>query len=166
MALAFVVPFAVFAAAGAHFVAIWHEGPVDGFDYWLRICTSPELFVFVFFMMSDPKTAARTPRGRVVYGLATALLASALVVFQTTEFGIKLAILASLTVSCALVPLLEDVAAGRSLTRGRSLSALRRPALLAVVIIAIAAPLDTLALTGDHQIPLIERGLVGKLHAQ
>jgi Na+-translocating ferredoxin:NAD+ oxidoreductase RnfD subunit len=55
----------------------------------------------VFFMMSDPATAARTPAGRIVYGAAT------LIFFQPTEFGIKVAILSSLTLVCALVPLIE-----------------------------------------------------------
>jgi hypothetical protein len=45
MALSFLVPFAaliaIFAASGQSFVAIWHEGPVSGFDYWVKICTSP-----------------------------------------------------------------------------------------------------------------------------
>lgn len=30
-----------FAASGRSFLAIWHEGPISGFDYWLNICTSP-----------------------------------------------------------------------------------------------------------------------------
>lgn len=111
MALAFLVPFtaliAAFAAAGRSFVAIWSEDPISGFDYWLRICASPELLVFVCFMMSDPATAAKTPVGRTIYGAATAVVAAGLVYFQPTEFGIKVAILASLTVVCALVPLIE-----------------------------------------------------------
>jgi Na+-translocating ferredoxin:NAD+ oxidoreductase RnfD subunit len=164
MALAFLVPFtaivAVLAAAGASFVAVWHEGEISGASYWAYISTSPELLIFVFFMMSDPKTAPRPGRPRIVYGVVTAVVAGALIAPQTTEFGVKVAILAGLTVSCALVPLLEDWA------RRRRPWSLRRPAALAVVIIAIATPLDTLALTGDESIELIERGLVDKPNAQ
>jgi hypothetical protein len=65
MALAFLVPFAaliaIFAATGPSFIAIWHQDPIGGFDYWVKICASPELLVFVCFMMSDPATAAKTP---------------------------------------------------------------------------------------------------------
>jgi hypothetical protein len=58
MVVAFLVPFsaliAVFAATGQSFIAIWHDGPVDGLSYWLNVAVSPEVLVFVFFMMSDP----------------------------------------------------------------------------------------------------------------
>ena len=168
MAVAFLIPFSLLvglcALAGAEFVAVWREQPVSGFDYWVYICTSPELFVFVFFMMSDPKTAARSPRGRVIFGVVTAVLATALLGFQDTEYGVKVAILAGLTASCALVPMIEDVAAGRDWRR--PLAALRSPGVAAVVIIAVAVPIDTLALTANDDIALIERGLVGKLNAQ
>ena len=111
MALSFLVPFAaliaIFAASGQSFLATWHDGPVGGASYWLNICASPELLIFVFFMMSDPKTAPRGPVARLIFGAITALVAGALVVFQPTEFGVKVAILASLTVACALVPLIE-----------------------------------------------------------
>ncbi|MGI8411605.1 MAG: RnfABCDGE type electron transport complex subunit D, partial [Solirubrobacteraceae bacterium] len=109
MALAFLIPFAalvgVLAAGGQSFIAIWHTGPVSGASYWLDICLSPEVLIFVFFMMPDPKTAPRTRPGQIVFGTGTALLAVGLLALQPTEFGIKIAILASLTVSCALSPL-------------------------------------------------------------
>ncbi len=111
MALAFLLPFvvlmALFAAGGRSFVAIWSEQAIGGFDYWLYICTSPELLIFVFFMMSDPGTAPKGKLARVLYGVGTALVASALILFQPTEYGIKVAILASLTTVCAIVPLIE-----------------------------------------------------------
>lgn len=185
MALSFLVPFcaliAIFAALGKSFVAIWSETPISGFDYWLKICTSPELFVFVFFMMSDPATAAKTPRARVAYGAATALVAAALVFVQPTEYGIKVAILASLTVICALVPMI-DAAARR--TSGRrdaayaspsgperrwspllDLRALR-PATVAVAIIAVTAVVGTAALADNQDLIYIERGLTGPRNAQ
>ncbi len=78
MAVSFLVPLAVLvgllAASGQRFVAIWHDGPVAGLSYWSTIAWSPEVLIFVFFMISDPQTAPRSPRGRVVYGVLTALV--------------------------------------------------------------------------------------------
>jgi Na+-translocating ferredoxin:NAD+ oxidoreductase RnfD subunit len=185
MALSFLVPFAaliaIFAASGQSFVAIWHEGPVSGLDYWVKICTSPELLVFVCFMMSDPATAAKTPVARIVYGAATAVVAAALIFFQPTEFGIKVAILSSLTLVCALVPLIEaatrrfqgerrspsDTAPAEPLPLSSRLGAgALRPVSIAVVIIAVTAVAGTVALAGDENLFYIERGLTGPLNAQ
>ncbi len=173
MAVSFLIPFtaliAIFAASGQSFVAIWQEGQISGFDYWLKICTSPELLVFVFFMMSDPATAAKTPQGRIIYGAATAIVAAALVYFQPTEFGIKVAILASLTLVCALVPLIDAAAARRPepLRPSRWLGApALKPASIAVVIIAVTAVVGTAALADNKDLTYIEQGLVGKRNAQ
>jgi hypothetical protein len=177
MAIAFLVPFtvliAIFAAGGQSFLAIWHEGPVSGLDYWLRICTSPELFVFVCFMMSDPATAAKTPAGRMIYGAATAVVAAALVLVQPTEYGIKVAILASLTVVCAAVPLIdalarrlrEPAAGPRPRLRIRR-EELLRPVTLAVVIIVATAAIGTAALADNDELIYIEQGLTGPRNAQ
>lgn len=182
MALAFLVPFtaliAAFAAAGRSFVAIWSEDPISGFDYWLRICASPELLVFVCFMMSDPATAAKTPVGRTIYGAATAVVAAGLVYFQPTEFGIKVAILASLTVVCALVPLIE-LAARRLRQRSEHdevpglASSLRTlgagafgPTRIAVILITVTAVVGTAALAQNRDLIFIERGLTGPRNAQ
>ncbi|MCP9490522.1 MAG: hypothetical protein MSC31_11690 [Solirubrobacteraceae bacterium MAG38_C4-C5] len=185
MALAFLVPFTaligVFAATGQSFVAIWQEGPISGFDYWVKICTSPELLVFVCFMMSDPATAARTPVSRIIYGAATAVVAAALVFFQPTEFGIKVAILSSLTLTCALVPVIEAVTrrlqrgpgspseaspAQPPPLRGRLGAGALRPASIAVVIIALTAVVGTAALADNKDLYYIERGLTGPVNAQ
>lgn len=193
MAMAFLVTFAVltgiFALAGHSFIAIWHVGPVSGMQYWANLAISPEVMVFVFFMISDPQTAPKARSGRIVYGAAIAAVAATLIYFQRTEFGIKVAILTSLTVICALVPFIE--AASRRLqaragqvptpTPGpavgdgeearprlgeRLAAAARRPAVIAAVIIAVAAPLDAAAFSHNKQVVLIERGEVGHRNAQ
>jgi len=171
MALSFLATFGVligiFAAAGHSFIAIWHDGPVRGASYWFDIAVSPEVLVFVFFMMSDPQTTPKTARGRVVFGTATALVAAALIFFQPTEFGIKLAILSSLTVTCAQVPLIERVGSRIEWPSWRSLIAgAITPAVIAAAIIAIAAPADTAALAANKQLVNIERGLTGPRNAQ
>lgn len=183
MALSFLVPFgaliAIFAAAGNSFVAIWSQTPISGFDYWLKICTSPELLVFVFFMMSDPATAAKTPRGRIIYGAATALVAAGLVSAQPTEYGIKVAILASLTLVCAFVPMID--AAARRVSARRDALAHAPPAArrlrpaglravsattIAVAMIAVTAVVGTAALADNRDLVYIERGLTGPRNAQ
>jgi Na+-translocating ferredoxin:NAD+ oxidoreductase RnfD subunit len=174
MALAFLIPFAIvivgFALAGQSFLATWHQGPVEGASYWSNICASPELLIFVFFMMSDPKTAPRAPAARIAFGLLTALIAGALIVFQPTEYGVKVALLASLTASCALVPLLERLLSGardeRPRPRLRRPVPARAPALLAVAIIAVAAIVDTGALAGNRDVTFLERGLTGTHNPQ
>ncbi|HWB72485.1 MAG TPA: RnfABCDGE type electron transport complex subunit D [Egibacteraceae bacterium] len=178
MALAFLLPYAaligVFAASGRSFYAIWHPGPVSGAFYWVNIVLSPEVLIFVFFMMSDPQTAPKTPVGRIIYGVATALVAAGLIFFQPTEFGVKLGILSSLTVTCALVPMIER--ASRWLQRRghqgaivqpsdprplprRLAEAALKPSVVAAAIIAVAAPVDTAALADNHELILIEQGL-------
>jgi len=185
MAVSFLVTFAVltgaFALGGRSFIAIWHVGPVGGLQYWANLALSPELMVFVFFMISDPQTAPKARLGRIVYGAATATVAAALIFFQPTEFGIKVAILSSLAVVCALVPFIQSWALRREQRRtsvierqpatttplrSRVSAGLRRPAVIAALIIAVAAPLDTMALAGNKQVVLIERGEVGKANAQ
>lgn len=175
----------VLAAGGQSFIAIWHTGPVSGASYWLDICLSPEVLIFVFFMMSDPKTAPRTRAGQIVFGAGTAVLAAGLLVLQPTEFGIKVAILASLTVSCALSPLIaaalrriklprvgdalpaREIPSSGSPSWVRSLTrSLREPAIIAAAVIAVAAPIDTIALRSDAQISYIEQGLTGSHNPQ
>ena len=181
MAVSFLATFAVLvgilAVGEREFVAIWHDGSISGLSYWTNIALSPELLIFVFFMVSDPQTAPKAPWGRVIYGTATAALAAGLLSFQTTEFAIKLSILSSLTVVCALVPLIESVvrrlqaepephpaaALSSSLPRLRQMaSAARNPVIVAAAVITLAAPINTAALADDQEILLIERGLAGK----
>jgi Na+-translocating ferredoxin:NAD+ oxidoreductase RnfD subunit len=173
MAGAFVGTFAVlvgaFALAGRSFIAIWHQGPISGLPYWANIVVSPEVLVFVFFMISDPQTAPKSPRGRIAYGVGTAVVAAALLYFQHTEFGVKLSILSSLTLLCALVPFIERAiarkAAGARLGRpslARVKVALAKPAVAAALVVAVAAPVDTARLVANHQLTSIERGQTGR----
>ncbi|MDQ6783863.1 MAG: hypothetical protein M3063_10545 [Actinomycetota bacterium] len=183
MATAFVVTFTVliglFALGGASFIAIWHQGPISGLAFWGLVALSPEVLVFVFFMMSDPQTAPKAPGARVRYGAATAVVAAILLAFQPTEFGIKLAILASLTAACAVVPIIERLADRLHRRNLRGVAAqprparpwwkwqgARTPALAAVVIIAFAATVNTVALAHNTQVINIERGVTGSHNPQ
>ena len=47
----------------ASMVARWHLGPVSGGYLWRMLVTSAEVMVFLFFMITDPKTAPRRTAG-------------------------------------------------------------------------------------------------------
>jgi Na+-transporting NADH:ubiquinone oxidoreductase subunit NqrB len=164
----------LFALFGRTYYASWHHGPVGGSFYWLTIAMSPELLIFVFFMITDPQTAPKSATGRKIYAVATATVAAGLILVQSTEFGIKVAILSSLVLTCALSPAMETL--GRRIEARRSSApapagpapqpllrrlavAARSPVLVAIVIIAVAAPVNTALLGRDKKIVLIERGL-------
>lgn len=186
MVTAFLVTFGVvvgiYALAGRSFIAIWHQGPVSGMSYWVDIVCSPELLIFVFFMISDPQTAPKSPRGRMFFGVGTALVAAALLLPQSTEFGIKLSILSSLTFTCALVPFIEGAVARRQArrlvtegdepappavpARRKITAAVLTPTIVAAAIIALAAPIDTSTLVGNKGVVNIERGLTGSRNPQ
>ncbi|MGO9875520.1 MAG: hypothetical protein ACLPVY_17160 [Acidimicrobiia bacterium] len=98
---------AVLAIRGHCITARWHIGPVcDGYFWWILV-TSPEVLVFAFFMITDPKTAPRGRIARHVYGAAIALVFVALAAPQRTEFATKVALLGALALVCAARPLLE-----------------------------------------------------------
>lgn len=180
MATAFLVPFAliiaVLAASGQCMNAIWHTGPICGLEYWTYISTSPELLVYVFYMMSDPKTAPRLPRARVVYGLTTALLAGTMIAFQPTEYGVKVALLAALVMVCTLVPVLDRVAAALpagstppaapprlaafvAALRPNARDGLLQPSVVALALILVTVPMGVGALAGDERLLDLERGI-------
>jgi hypothetical protein len=170
----FLVLIAVFALAGRSYVATWHDGPVGGTFYWLTIALSPELLIFVFFMITDPQTAPKSKLARNLYAVATAVVAAALILPQPTEFGIKVAILSSLLLTCAMVPAFERLAARiQSRKAGvpqvpgpppqpllrRLATVVRNPVLVAVTIIAVGGVVNTALLALDDDIVLIEREL-------
>jgi hypothetical protein len=100
--LVFVAAVAVVAATGHAMTARWHLGPVDGLHFWAVLAFSPEILVFLFFMLTDPKTVPRGRRERVLFGVAVALLAALLIAAAPTEFWAKVAVLAALAIVCAV----------------------------------------------------------------
>jgi Na+-translocating ferredoxin:NAD+ oxidoreductase RnfD subunit len=99
--LAFAAGIGVLAASGHTMTAAWHVGPIEGRQFWWLLVSSPEILVFLFFMITDPKTTPASSTGRRVYAVAVGLLATLLIAPQTTEFATKVAILASLALVCA-----------------------------------------------------------------
>jgi hypothetical protein len=100
--LAFAAGIGVLAASGHEMTAAWHVGPIEGLDFWWLLVTSPEILVFLFFMITDPKTIPASRTARRVYAVGVGLLATVLIAPLTTEFGTKVAILGSLFVVCAV----------------------------------------------------------------
>jgi hypothetical protein len=89
--------------------ARWAFAPVCGFDFWRVIVTSPEVLIFLFFMITDPKTVPTGRVGRIVFGLLVAMASTLLLAPQPTEFFAKVGLLAGLVVVCAARPLVDRV---------------------------------------------------------
>jgi Na+-translocating ferredoxin:NAD+ oxidoreductase RnfD subunit len=95
------------AASGHCMTANWAFAPVCGFDFWRAVVTSPEVMIFLFFMITDPKTVPTGRVGRVVFGVLVAATSVLLMAPQTDEFGAKVGLLAGLVVVCAARPLVD-----------------------------------------------------------
>ena len=54
--ITFAIGVGVIAAAGHEMTARWHLGPITGFEFWRVLVFSPEVLIFLFFMITDPKT--------------------------------------------------------------------------------------------------------------
>ncbi len=106
----FAIGIGVVAAAGHEMTARWHLGPITGFDFWRVLVFSPEVLIFLFFMITDPKTSPSDRRGRRIYAIAIGLVAVLLIAPTTTEFWTKVALLGALTLVCASRPLLTLLA--------------------------------------------------------
>jgi hypothetical protein len=113
IALGFWVSFAagigVLALSGHAMIARWHLGPISGFHLWWVLVTSPEVLVFLFFMITDPRTTPRSPTARLVYAVSLGLLAAALIAPTTSEFAAKVALLGSLAIACVVMAVLRSI---------------------------------------------------------
>jgi hypothetical protein len=87
--------------------ANWAFAPVCGLDFWRVIITSPEVLIFLFFMITDPKTIPAGSVARVAFGLLVAVASTLLMAPQTNEFGTKVGLLAGLVLICAGRPIVE-----------------------------------------------------------
>jgi hypothetical protein len=67
------------------------------------------VLIFVFFMLTDPKTVPAGRVGRLVFAFLVAVVSTLLMAPQTNEFGTKVALLGGLVVMCGLRPVLERV---------------------------------------------------------
>ena len=103
----FAVGIGILAVYGHAITARWHVGAVTDWSFWWVFVASPEIVIFVFFMITDPRTAPLGRVARPVYAALVGMLAALLAAFQHTEFATKVSLLAALTIVCAARPLLE-----------------------------------------------------------
>jgi hypothetical protein len=99
----------ILAGSGHCMTTNWSFAPVCGFDFWRVIVASPEVLVFLFFMITDPKTIPAGHVGRIVFGLLTAVASTLLMAPQTNEFGTKVGLLAGLVIVSAARPVLDRI---------------------------------------------------------
>ena len=103
------VSIGMLAASGHCITANWAFAPVCGIDFWRVIVTSPELLIFLFFMITDPRTAPVGRVSRIAFGALVAVVGTLILAPQTTEFGAKVGLLSGLTLVCAARPVLERI---------------------------------------------------------
>lgn len=117
MAIAFWLALAagvgVLAASGHCMTANWAFAPVCDGDFWRVIVTSPEVLVFLFFMITDPRTVPSGRVARIIFALLVAVSSTLLMAPQVDEYGTKVAVLGSLALACAVRPWLERVLPAR-----------------------------------------------------
>jgi hypothetical protein len=105
--VALAVGVGILAVSGHCMTANWAFAPVCGVDFWRVIITSPEVLIFLFFMITDPKTIPAGNVARVAFGLLVAVASTLLLAPQTDEFGTKVGLLAGLVLVCAARPIVE-----------------------------------------------------------
>ncbi len=160
--VSFAAALAVLVAIGHGMTARWHLGPITGRYFWWVLVTSPEVLVFLFFMITDPKTTPKSTRGRAIYAVSIGLLSVLLIAPATTEFWAKVALLGALAIVSAARPLLTLMP--RIHLDRRFLVALGAAALVAytgaIAGAGIRARPDTAAapLTGTERLPEIQIG--------
>jgi hypothetical protein len=102
----FTVSLGILTLSGHAMAARWSFGPAEGMIFWRTIVTSPEVFIFAYFMITDPKTAPQGKVQRTLFGCAIGLTSALLMAPQDTEFAAKVGFLAGLTLMTAVWPLI------------------------------------------------------------
>lgn len=91
----------------------WSFAPVSGGHFWVIVMTSPEILLFCFFMVTDPKTVPAGRAARIRFAAFAATLSVLLAAPWGTEFGTKVGILAGLAVASAARPIIEGTVIAR-----------------------------------------------------
>lgn len=127
---------ALVSARGHAMAAPWHLGPIGGRDYWWQLATSPEVLVFMFFMITDPRTSPSSNRNRWWFGATIGSVAAVLAATQSTEFGTKVALLSGLVVACGLRPIVNALSPRLEVRSPSGRPALTVPTRVGAVLVA------------------------------
>ena len=148
--VAFAAGIGILAASGHAMSARWHLGPITGIHFWSVLVTSPEILVFLFFMITDPKTAPTTRRARLAYAVSVGLLSALLIAPVRTEYATKVAVLSSLSIVCAAGPLVKLLPLRLRLARrGLLLAGTAALAVYVGVLVTASLPARSTAATGS-----------------
>jgi hypothetical protein len=109
----------VLAASGHCMTARWAFEPVCGSHFWWVIVLSPEILIFLFFMITDPKTVPSGRVARIAFAACVAVASTLLIAPQTTEFGAKVGLLSGLVILCAARPILDRLLPAPDASRDR-----------------------------------------------
>ena len=150
-------------------IASWYARPMCGSQLWQILVTSPEVLIFAFFMVPDPRTVPDGQVSRFVFGVIVALLSVVLLGPTTLEFWTKTAILASLVFACAgrfaLARLLQPVEEAGGPVRAFRALGWAAPGVLGVSLLVFTAlPVSAeLSLHGTEPAPELPDGSTPKL---
>lgn len=89
---------AALALSGHCMTTAWSPTPVCGQRFWTVLVTSPEILIFLFFMITDPKTIPTGAGARVAFAATLGLFATLMIAPHSVEYGAKVGLLASLVV--------------------------------------------------------------------
>jgi Na+-translocating ferredoxin:NAD+ oxidoreductase RnfD subunit len=85
----------------------WSFAPISGGHFWLIVMTSPEILLFSFFMVTDPRTVPSSRAARIRFAASVGLLSVLLAAPWGTEFGTKVGVLAGLAIGSIIRLLIE-----------------------------------------------------------
>jgi len=149
--LTLVAGIGVLAISGHCMTAAWALQPVCGTSFWWVIASSPEVLIFLFFMITDPKTIPEGEAARVTFAVSLALVCTLLIAPQATEFGAKVGLLGGLVLMTPIRLLFDrliervdlfglhpGIAPVRTFARGAAIGAL--VVVIAVGIVTAGAP--------------------------
>ena len=97
----------VLALADHSITTRWSFTPITGAHFWWIIMTSPEILIFLFFMITDPRTVPSGRVARIAYGTTIGIMSAVLIAPWETEFGAKVGLLSGLVIVCAVWPLFD-----------------------------------------------------------
>jgi hypothetical protein len=158
----FALALGVLAASGHCITAAWALAPVCGLDFWWVVVSSPELLVFLFFMITDPKTVPEGRHARLLFAAVLALACVLLMAPAATEYGAKVGLLGGLVLLTPLRYWLDRVGARvvgmtgvstpRLFTRGAVVGA--GLVVVGVVLVAAGSPARTSAPVAADRSPV------------